>query len=429
MILDIGNNIYALIEELYPICRSITGNGVRKSLQIIRNIIDLEIHEVPSGTRVFDWTIPKEWNIASASLKTSSGKTIVDFNDLNLHVVNYSIPVKKTVSLNELKNHIHTIPEQPDLVPYITSYYKENWGFCMSHNQFLTLKDDVYEINIDSELKEGSLTYGEYFIQGKTNDEILISTYICHPSLCNDNLSGVALATFLAKNMQHNNKYSLRFLFVPETIGAISWLALNNNKLSNIKHGLVCTCVGDKGIFHYKKSRNGNAEIDEVSSYILQKYNGNILDFYPFGSDERQFCSPGINLPVGSIMKTPYHKFSEYHTSADNLDFIDSKSLEESYRVYEEVINTIQNNKKYINLKPNCEPHLSKYDLYRQSGIRRIDSKLEKNDLDEIALFWVLNFSDGSNTLLDISKKSKIDFDILVKAALKLESNNLIKEI
>ncbi|NDF30405.1 MAG: DUF4910 domain-containing protein, partial [Nitrososphaeria archaeon] len=314
---SIGSEMYHLMENLYPICRSITGNGVRQTLTEIKKYIDLQVHEVPTNTQVFDWTIPKEWNITDAYVADSKGNKVVDFKKSNIHVVSYSTPIRKKMHLAELKQHLYTIPDLPNTVPYLTSYYKEDWGFCMAHKDFLNLKDEEYEVVIDSTLRDGSLTYGEFFIPGSTSDEILVSCYVCHPSMCNDNLSGVVLTTLLARELSKvKTNYSFRFLFVPETIGAISWLAANEKNLSKIKHGLVATCLGDPGISTYKRTKHGKAEIDRAVEYVLKntKDDYQILDFFPTGSDERQFCSPGINLDVGSLMRTPYGKFAEYHT-------------------------------------------------------------------------------------------------------------------
>jgi len=311
-----------LMEELYPICRSITGNGVRQTLEIIKSHIDLDINEIPTGTKVFDWTIPKEWNINDAYVIDPSGKKIIDFKKSNLHILNYSIPIKKKVNLEELKNHLYSLPEQPDIIPYRTSYYQPNWGFCISHNELKKFKNGEYEVFIDSSLEAGKLTYGEFLIKGEVSDEVLISCYVCHPSMCNDNLSGIVLATFLAKYLKNFKlHYTYRFLFIPETIGSIAWLSINEKSAFKIKYGLVATCVGDPGNFTYKKSRIGNSEIDNIAIHVLKNSGKEfkILDFFPLGSDERQFCSPGFNLPVGVLARTIYAQFDEYHTSADNL--------------------------------------------------------------------------------------------------------------
>lgn len=422
----IGNEMYELMVELYPICRSITGDGVRKSLSIISKHVNIKIHEVATGTKVYDWTIPKEWNIKDAYILDPNGEKIIDFKKSNLHVLNYSIPIKKKLPLSELKLHLHTLPDLPDFIPYLTSYYKEDWGFCMSHNQFQKLEDGQYEINIESTLKDGHLTYGEYFIRGKKEDEFLITCYICHPSLCNDNLSGTVLITFLAKYLSSLSlQYSYRFLFIPETIGSITWLSKNEDKISRIKYGLVATCVGDAGSSTYKKSRRGDTMIDKAVIHVL-KYSGSdykIVDFFPSGSDERQFCSPAFDLPVGSLIRTMYGQFLEYHTSADNLEFVKREFLTDSFSKYLSVMYTIEHNKKYMNLNPKCEPQLGKRGLYRMIGGQKQDG------IDELALFWVLNLSDGKNSLLDIAERSGLPFDMIKRAADALINSNLIQEL
>jgi len=439
----IGKEVYKLIEVLYPICRSITGNGVRETLNIIKKHIPLEISEISTGTKVFDWEIPKEWNIGDAYIKNSKGEKIVDLKKSNLHVLNYSIPIHKKISLVELKKHIFTLPKHPDWIPYRTSYYKENWGFCMTHNQFQKLKNEQYEVVIESKLEKGNLTYGELFLEGETKNEVLFTCYVCHPSMCNDNLSGVSLLTYLAKELiKKKQKLSYRFLFIPETIGAIAWLSKNENKVRNIKYGLVATCVGDSGHTTYKKTRDGNNEIDEIVNKVLieSKEPFEIIDFFPTGSDERQFCSPGFNLPVGSLMRTPYGKFPEYHTSKDNLDFINSENLENSFEKYYKIVKSLEEKSKteqkksdknqkhkensekiFINLLPKCEPQLGKRGLYRNVG----GSKFLEHDI--LAILWILNLSDGNNTLNEISKRSSINLSILNDNAKILEEKGLIK--
>ena len=446
----IGKDMFNLLEKIFPICRSITGNGVRQTLEILKEHIPLEIHEVPTGTKVFDWIIPKEWNINDAYIKDPNGKKIVDFKKSNLHVLNYSIPINKKISLSELKNHIHTIPEKPKLIPYVTSYYSENWGFCMKHNEFIKLKEGEYHAYIDSTLTNGSLTYGEYVIPGKYENEIVLSCYVCHPSMCNDNLSGVVLLTMLLKYLKNLKlNYSIRFLFIPETIGAITWLQKNEKNIKKIDHGLVVTCVGDPGSFTYKKSRLGNSEIDKTVIKLLQKSESKfkIVDFFPWGSDERQFCSPGFNLPFGSLMRSMYGSddFPEYHTSADNLYYVNEKSLSESFSKYLEIINQLeenfgkfsnQNSKEKIlkdkkseffkNLNPKCEPQLGKRGIYRLIGGQGNDVK---NRIDEFALFWVLNLSDGIHSLSDIVSISGFELSKIKNAAAILEKKKLIKKI
>jgi len=421
---NFGLEMYELMREIFPICRSITGNGVRQTLKKIQSILPIEIHEVPSNTKVFDWTIPKEWNIHDAFVKDPKGEKIIDFNNSNLHVVSYSIPIHKKMSLQELKSHIHTLPKMPDVIPYLTSYYNEDWGFCMTHNDFIKLEEGEYEIMIDSTLENGSLTYGEFLKIGEVEDEFLISCYICHPSMCNDNLSGPVLATILGKYLKEiKTKFSYRFLFIPETIGAITWLSKNEKSIHKIKNGLIATCLGDSGIMTYKKTRNGDNEIDRISKYVLEnsKQEFNIIDFLPIGSDERQFCSPAFNLPVGSLMRTMHGKFPEYHTSADNLDFVKAENLEDALIKYSGIIFILENNKKYINLNPKCEPQLGKRGLYRQLGSQK------NSEEKELAMFWILNQSDGKNSLLDIAIKSKLDFYLIKQVSDELLEHDLLK--
>jgi aminopeptidase-like protein len=421
---DTSEKMYELVSNLYPICRSITGDGVRKTLHFVQQEIPLEIHEVKTGTAVFDWTVPKEWNIRDGYIKNSQGEKIIDFQKLNLHVLNYSIPVHEKINLEELKKRIITIPDKAEWVPYRTSYYKETWGFCMSHNQFLLLEDDEYEVCIDSSLEDGSLTYGEYFIPGESDEEILISCHTCHPSLANDNLAGIALTTFLAQYLsQLKLKYSYRFIFIPGTIGSITWLARNEANVDKIKHGLVVTCIGDPGKSHYKKSRRGNAEIDKVAIHVLQRSGQEyvIQEFSPYGYDERQFCSPGFNLPVGCFMRSPHGTYPQYHTSADNLDLVKPEYLADSLTKFLAILNIIENNETYINQNPKCEPQLGKRGLYSAVG-GQTDTKKR-----ELAMLWVLNMSDGENSLLDIAEKSELEFDLIKETADTLFEFDLLR--
>lgn len=419
-----GKSMYELAERLYPICRSITGNGVRETLSILNEFVPIEVTEIPTGTKVLDWEIPDEWNITDAWIKNAEGEKIVDFKKLNLHVLNYSIPVDKKVNLKELKEHLYTIPKYPEWVPYRTSYYNRNWGFCMAHSQFEKIPDGEYHVRIDSELNPGSLTYGEVFIPGKTKEEVLFSCHICHPSLCNDNLSGIVLATKLAEWLQSMDLcYSYRFLFIPGTIGSIAWLSQNENNLQNIKHGLVLTLLGDSTPFQYKKSRQENAEIDRIMEHILSKKKGTkILGFSPYGYDERQYCSPGFNLPVGRLSRTPFEEFPEYHTSADNLDFIAPGNLSESFSLLMEIVAVMEGNKKFINLQPKGEPQLGKRGLYNSVGGQRHQKEVQ------MALLWILNLSDGNHSLLEIAVKSGIDFKMIQKGANELIKADLLKE-
>jgi len=419
----VGDQMHQLITLLYPISRSITGNGVRETLEILKRYISLSIYEVPSGTEAFDWTVPKEWNIRDGYIKNAHGDKIIDYKNSNLHVLQYSGPVHKKVQLAELKEHIYTSPEHPDWIPYRTSYYKEAWGFCMPHNQLISLEEGEYEVFIDSTLENGLLTYAESFIQGELSDEVLIFTHICHPSLCNDNLSGISLCVYLIRNMmQQKCRYSYRFVFAPATIGSIVWLAKNESNVRKIKHGLVCTLVGDTSNFTYKQSRQQNAEIDQIVEYVLQSKPHKIIDFSPYGYDERQFCSPGFNLPVGCLSRATFGKYPEYHTSADNLELVKASALQESLEVFQEVIHVLEANKKFINQNPKGEAMLGKRGLYNTVGAN------SQNIDFQIALLWIMNASDGSQSLLDIALKSNMKFDYIKNAADQLLGCGLLKE-
>lgn len=422
----LGRELHALIAELYPICRSITGDGVRQTLRRLQELIPLTVHEIPSGTKVFDWTVPIEWNIRDAYVKNSRGERVIDFQRSNLHVLNYSVPVHEKMGLQELKQHLFTLPDRPEWIPYRTSYYKRNWGFCLSHKQLAGLADDEYEVRIDATLEQGHLTYGELLLSGKTTDEILVSVHVCHPSLANDNLSGVSVACYLAKHIsQIPRRYSYRFLFIPGTIGAISWLSLNEPAAARVRHGLVLAGIGDAGPLTYKKSRRGDTEIDRVAAYVLRQFGANsqILDFSPYGYDERQYCSPGFNLAVGRLSRTPHSTFPEYHTSADNLDFVKPRALGESFAACVSVFSILEKNRAYLNTNPKCEPQLGERGLYRMIGGTTGDNS------SEMAMLWVLNLSDGQHTLLDIVERSKLSFDSISRAADLLKQNGLLEEV
>jgi aminopeptidase-like protein len=421
-----GGVAYALVERLYPFCRSITGNGVRRSLRLLRETIPLALAEVVSHTRVFDWTVPDEWNVRDAYIMNEAGERLVDFRKSNLHVLNYSTPINRMMSLAELRPHLFTIPEAPDWIPYRTSYYQKNWGFCLTQHQLDQFEEGEYHVYIDSTLHPGHLTYGEFRIQGETDDEVLISCHCCHPSLCNDNLSGMAVAARLAALLHGLSlRYSYRFLWIPGTIGSITWLALNEAILPRIKHGLVLSCVGDPGKFTYKRSRRGNAEIDRAVEQVLTHSGHEFqrLDFAPHGYDERQYCSPGINLPVGCFMRTPNGSYPEYHTSADDLSLISPFALGETLAQLLRVIQVLEQNRRYTNLNSKCEPQLGRRGLYRQIGGMQDRTGVED------AMFWVLNFSDGDHDLLDIAVRSGIEFQGISKAAELLREVGLLKLI
>jgi aminopeptidase-like protein len=422
----LGRDLYQLIVDLFPLCRSITGDGVRQTLSRIQKTVPLDVHEVPTGTRVFDWTVPKEWNVRSATIRNSRGETVLDFADCNLHVLSYSIPVSRKLRLDDLKPHLHTLPEHPDWIPYRTSYYDESWGFCLSHRQLEALPDDEYEVCIDSSLDDGHLTYGEYYVRGESDDEILISCHVCHPSLCNDNLSGVAVAAHLAEHVASTpRRYSYRFLFVPATIGPITWLARNEEAVRRIRHGLVLACVGDPGQPTYKKSRRGDAEIDRAAEHVLAHASDGhaVEDFSPYGYDERQYCSPGFDLPVGCFMRTPHGRFAEYHTSADDLRFVRPESLADSFEKVLSVLDLLEHNRRYRNLEPRGEPQLGRRGLYDSVGGRRL------TDDERMALLWVLNLSDGAHDLLAIAERSRLAFERIRSAAEALWAAGLLETV
>ena len=421
----LGAELHDRIRRLYPICRSITGDGVRETLRILHEEIDVHVQEIPTGTRVFDWVIPKEWNIKDAYIKTSDGVRIVDFNQSNLHVVNYSVPVHEVMTLSELRPHLHSIAEHPDWIPYKTSYYSESWGFCLPHRQRESLRDDQYEVYIDSSLENGSLTIGECVLPGRETEEVLISCHVCHPSLANDNLSGVSVGVTLARLLATtSHRYTYRFLFIPGTIGAIAWLSRNEETAGRIRHGLVLACAGDRGAVTYKRSRQGNAAIDRAVVHVLEQ-SGNrydVEDFRPYGYDERQYCSPAFDLPVGVLSRTPYRRFPEYHTSADNLDFVDPLSLADTVFTSLATLDVIESDVVYCNLNPKCEPQLGRRGLYASLGGHGGSREIE------MALLWVLNLSDGRHSLLDIAEQSGLPFGVVQTAAEALVRHKLLRE-
>ena len=420
-----GAEMHGLVRELYPICRSITGDGLRQSLRILQRIAPLQLREVPSGTQVFDWVVPREWNVRSARLLGPDGEVIADAGRLNLHLLNYSAPFRGKVQLEELQRHLHSLPDQPALVPYRTSYYKEDWGFCLAHELRSRLQPGEYEVQMDTSLAQGSLTYGELLVPGAQADEVLLSAHCCHPSLANDNLSGMVLCATLARLLADTSpRYSYRFLFVPGTIGSIAWLALNEEKASRVAHGLVAACVGDSGMLTYKRSRRGDAEIDRAAVHVLaqsgQEYR--VRDFTPYGYDERQYCSPGFNLPVGSLTRTPHGEYPEYHTSADDPALVKPEMLVDSLRRYLEIFEVLEGNRTYVNLSPKCEPQLGKRGLYGSVGGQ------SHAVASQMAMLWVLNLCDGTRTLLDVAERSRLRFSELRRAAEALRRAGLLAE-
>jgi aminopeptidase-like protein len=426
-----ASSMWSFVERAYPICRSITGDGVRRTLALLGERLPLEVHEVPSGTPILDWTVPKEWNLRSARLRGPGGEVIADTARHNLHVVSYSVPTRARLELADLLPHLHSLPERPDWIPYRTSYYQERWGFCLPHRAVERLAPGSYEVTIDATLEDGALTYGECFLPaagpGATTREVLISAHVCHPSLANDNLSGLAVSMALAEALQARprRRYGYRFVFAPGTIGAIAWLARNPGARASVAAGLVAANLGDGGGFHYKRSRRGNADIDRAVAVVLRDRGGEpaIEDFVPFGYDERQYCSPGVDLPVGVLTRTPWGRYPEYHTSADDLSFIAVDRLAESLDVYLSVIDLLEDNRTYLNLAPVGEPQLGRRGLYGSLG-----GATEGRE-QELALLWVLNQSDGRHSLLDIAERSGVAFARLRQAADRLRDAALLREM
>lgn len=414
------------MKKLFPICRSITGNGVRKTFEIIQDYMPLEVCECPSGTECFDWTVPDEWNIESAYIENEAGERIVDFADNNLHVMSYSEPVSGVFSLAELKEHLYSSSDQPDVIPYLTSYYKRRWGFCLTDKQKRSLPEGNYKVEIKSTLEPGALTYAEAFIPGKSEEEIFFSCYVCHPSMANDSLSGVVLNVFLYNYLKDrkDNYYSYRFVFVPETIGALVYLSNNKDRvLEKTKYGLVLTCLGDEGAFNYKRTKFGSP-LDTVVENVL-KFSGceyNAFDFALPGSDERQYCSPGFNLTVGSLMRSCYG-FTEYHTSADDLNFVTEKGLRGTYDMYCKIVEALEGNYLYRNLKPYGEPFLSKYELRDTVGA----PKFIGDDLK--ILLYILSYSDDNHSLIDIAEKMDVSILDVIRVAETLEEKGLIQKL
>jgi aminopeptidase-like protein len=418
-----GAQLHAFASELYPICRSITGAGVRKTLDLIGRRIELTRHEVPSGTKVFDWEVPLEWNIEDAWVGDSDGRRVVDFQAHNLHILNYSEPVRSTLTLEELKPQLYSIPAHEDWIPYRTSYYRRQWGFCMRQRELARLQPGKYEVVVDSSLAPGSLTYAECVIPGRSKDEVLFFTHICHPSLANDNTSGMAIASALAAWLASEpRRYSYRLVFAPGTIGSLCWLQRNEQRLARVRHGLVLGLLADPAPFTYKRSRRGDCDIDRVVEYVTHGIDAQsrVIAFEPYGYDERQLCSPGFNLPVGRLTRSVNDGYAQYHSSADDLSLISASRLEHSLAACKQVVDVLETNRRYVNLSPKGEPRLGKRGLYGAVGGRSPADR-------ERAMLWVLNQSDGSASLLDIAQRSGIDFPTISGAADELAKASLLR--
>lgn len=416
---DIGLDMHRLMRRLYPICRSITGSGALETLRIIQEVIPCEIESVASGAQVFDWTVPLEWNVRDAYVADVRGKRVIDFRANNLHLVNYSAPFRGRVAREELLRHLHSLPEAPELIPYRTTYYQRQWGFCLAHRDLQNLQDDFYDVVVDTSLTSGKLHYGQCVLPGDSRSEVLVSTHICHPSLCNDNLSGICVTAYLARELfRRSRRLTYRFLFIPATIGAIAWLAANTECAARIRAGIVLSCVGDAAPLTYKRSRRGNSITDRAFSLVLSRagHSERVRDFWPYGYDERQYCSPGFNLPVGCLMRSVYGEFPEYHTSADNLEFVHPGSLRDTLESCLDAFEIVEGNETFRSLNPFGEPQLGKRGLYRSA---------EEN----LATLWVLNQSDGSTDLLKVAERAGLPFRGIRQAAERLVANGLLERI
>ena len=415
------------MDEIFPICRSITGNGVRSTLAVVGRTLPLTLHEIPSGTRVLDWVVPKEWNVKDAYVADNTGRRIIDFRTSNLHVLNYSVPVQTRLTRSELDRHLHSLPDQPDLIPYRTSYYHETWGFCLTERERQAIPDGDYEVVIDSTLTDGALTYGEVFFPGSGSDqEVLLSTHICHPSLANDNCSGIALLTELGRLLAGTrNRLSYRLLFIPGTVGAITWLAHNESRIPRVAHGIVLAGLGDSGPLTWKRSRHGDTVVDRAAEHVLARSGCrfDLREFSPYGYDERQFCSPGYDLPVGRLSRTPHDEYPEYHTSGDNQAFVRDECLRESLETVAAILDVLDDDATYLNTQSRGEPQLGRRGLYDAIG-----GSMDRDSV-EMAMLWVLNQSDGSRTLLDIARRAALPFTAIRVAADELLAHDLLAEV
>lgn len=419
--------MHQLMTALFPICRSITGNGVRQTLSMLSAEFDaMNVFEVATGTAVFDWQVPKEWNLKQAYIITPEGRKICDTQESNLHIVNYSVPMQGQIDLDELKEHLYSLPDRPSTIPYITSYYKERWGFCLRHDMLESLQPGNYQVHIDATLTDGSLTYGEVLIAGNSTEEILISTYVCHPSMANNELSGPVMTTSLIQwlQAQENLRYSYRVVFVPETIGSITYISQNLEKLQQqVKTGFNVNCVGDEGTFSYLPSRAGNGLADRVIQHVLQHVQPdyNRYTFLDRGSDERQYCSPGVDLEVASLMKSKFGEYPEYHSSDDNLEFVTAAGLQSAYDAYLYCLELVENNASY-QAKNLCEPQMGKRGLYPTLGspIKPVDVK---------RMMHILAYCDGKHDVIDIADIMACPAWELIPLFAKLLDADLIEEI
>ena len=422
-----GRAVYGLARDLFPLPRSLTGDGVRETLRIVADVVPLEVTEVPTGTPIFDWTAPREWNVRDAWIADPSGRRLIDYRDSNLHVLGYSGPTRATLSGAELRERLHSLPDEPDRIPFRTAYWADTWGFCVSERQRETVEPETqYEAVIDASLEDGSLTYGEAVLRGETDDEeVVLSTYVCHPSLANDNVSGIALLSILGRHLaQRPLRRTHKLLFSPGTLGPLAWLSRNLDGLGRIRAGLVVACVGDAGPLRYKRTRDGDADVDRAATHVVRERAGAIVeDFVPWGGDERQFCSPGFDLPFGALTRTPHGLYPEYHSSADNLDLINAESLGDSLAAALEILDVLERDRTYVSRSPYGEPQLGRRGLYREisAGAPREDERFQR------AILWVLNQADGKHSLLETAERAQLPFPIVAAAADALVEAELLE--
>jgi len=399
------------MERLYPIARSLTGDGVRETLQVLAESVPLQTVGVPSGTEVFDWTIGDEWNVRSAYIADASGRRVVDFAEHTLHLVGYSVPVHTRLSLAELRPHLHTLADHPDWVPYRTSYYHRDWGFCLTQRCLDSLAEGEYDVVVDTTLEPGELVYGELLVPGESDEEVIVTSHVCHPSLANDNLSGLTVAVELAAWIAARpHRYSYRFVFAPGTIGVLSWLYRNPEVLPRIRHGLVLTGLGGGGPLVWKRTRHGRRPVDVAASHVVRRLGGEVRDYSPYGYDERQFNAVGFDLPVGRLTRTPHGEYPEYHTSADNLGFVADDELEESFAALTRIVDVLEGDATYVNLSPYGEPQLGARGLYPTMGGRAATDAV-------MAMLWTLAYADGTTSLVEVADLADLDFHLIRRAA------------
>jgi aminopeptidase-like protein len=424
---SIGQEMHGWARDLFPICRSLTGNGNRQTLHYIQNLIpNLKIHEVPSGTQAFDWTVPDEWNVNDAYVADESGNRVIDFRQNNLHLVGYSVPFSAEMSLDELQPHLYSLPSMPDAVPYVTSYYEKRWGFCLSHKARQSLKPGRYRVVTDTTLAPGSMSYGELILQGSESKEILLSTYICHPSMANNELSGPVVTTALARWLCSlpKRRYTFRIIFIPETIGAITYLSRNLSAMKrNTVAGYVLTCMGDERQYSFLESRNGNTLADRAAKHVIKHdYPDCVMyNYLDRGSDERQYCSPGVDLPVASFMRSKYGTYPEYHTSADDLEFVTPQGLEGSFIALSKCLAMIEANRTYCATQP-CEPQLGKRGLYPTLSTAGSSASVK-------TLKNILAYADGTLDLIALAEKIKVPAMECMPIIQTLLRAGLLKEI